>query len=137
MVGRKPILLLFSVLRLLTAYAALAWLVAAPTFTSMLMVLLWLSFLYGSHNGAMVVALTEIVPVEVRTAGFSPAYALAMALFGGFTPLVSTWLIKATGNHAAAGMWMALAGACGLVATIVVYSRSAVCTRALREGQMV
>jgi hypothetical protein len=33
-------------------------------------------------------------------------------------------------------MWMAFAGACGLVATIVVYSRSAVCTRAMREGQM-
>ena len=48
--------------------------------------LLWLSFLYGSYNGAMVVALTEIVPVSVRTAGFSLAYSLATALFGGFTP---------------------------------------------------
>ena len=62
-VGRKPILLLFSALTLLTAYPALAWLVAAPSFVNMLMVLLWLSFLYGSYNGAMVVALTEIVPV--------------------------------------------------------------------------
>jgi MHS family citrate/tricarballylate:H+ symporter-like MFS transporter len=38
----------------------------------------------------MVVALTEIVPIEVRTAGFSLAYALATALFGGFTPMGST-----------------------------------------------
>ena len=67
----------------------------------MLLVLLWLSFLYGSYNGAMVVALTEVVPAEVRTAGFSLAYRLATALFGGFTPLVSTWLIEATGNRAA------------------------------------
>ena len=65
----------------------------------MLMVLLWLSFLYGSYNGAMVVALTEIVPADVRTAGFSLAYSLATALFGGFTPLVSTWLIEQTGNQ--------------------------------------
>ena len=135
-VGRKPLLLLFSGLTLLTAYPALAWLVAAPSFGNMLMVLLWLSFLYGSYNGAMVVALTEIVPAEVRTAGFSLAYALATALFGGFTPLVSTWLIEATGNRAAPGMWMAFAGACGLVATIVVYSGSAVRSRASREGQM-
>jgi MFS transporter, MHS family, citrate/tricarballylate:H+ symporter len=135
-VGRKPLLLLFSGLTLLTAYPALAWLVAAPSFGNMLMVLLWLSFLYGSYNGAMVVALTEIVPVEVRTAGFSLAYALATALFGGFTPLVSTWLIEATCNRAAPGMWMAFAGACGLVATIVVYSGSAVRSRASREGQM-
>ena len=135
-VGRKPILLLFSGLTMLTAYPALAWLVAAPSFVNMLMVLLWLSFLYGSYNGAMVVALTEIVPVEVRTAGFSLAYALATALFGGFTPMVSTWLIEVTGNRAAPGLWMAFAGACGLVATIAVYSRSAVRTRAAREGQM-
>jgi MHS family citrate/tricarballylate:H+ symporter-like MFS transporter len=135
-VGRKPILLLFSALTLITAYPALAWLVASPTFANMLMVLLWLSFLYGSYNGAMVVALTEIVPVEVRTAGFSLAYALATALFGGFTPLVSTWLIQATGNRAAPGMWMAFAGACGLIATALIYRTSAVRTRASREGQM-
>jgi MFS transporter, MHS family, citrate/tricarballylate:H+ symporter len=135
-IGRKPILMLFSGLTLLTAYPALAWLVAAPSFASMLLVLLWLSFLYGSYNGAMVVALTEIVPAAVRTAGFSLAYALATALFGGFTPLVSTWLIEATGNRAAPGLWMGLAGFCGLVATVVVYSSHAVQARAARDGQM-
>src|SRR4051794_3778851 len=67
----------------------------------MLMVELWLSFLYGSYNGGMVVALTEIVPRDVRTTGFSLAYSLATALFGGFTPLVTTWLIDQTGNSAA------------------------------------
>lgn len=134
-VGRKPILMLFSGLTLLTAYPVLSWLVAAPSFTNMLMVLLWLSFLYGSYNGAMVVALTEVVPVAVRTAGFSLAYALATALFGGFTPLVSTWLIEATGNKAAPGMWMAFAGACGLIATLALYSGSAVRGRQARERQ--
>jgi MFS transporter, MHS family, citrate/tricarballylate:H+ symporter len=54
---------------------------------------LWLSFLYGSYNGAMVVALTEVMPVQVRTVGFSLAYSLATAIFGGFTPAISTWLI--------------------------------------------
>ncbi|QCI97626.1 MFS transporter [Agrobacterium larrymoorei] len=120
-IGRRGILAFFSGLTLLTAYPVLAWLVAAPTFGKMLAALLWLSFLYGSYNGAMVVALTEIVPKDVRTTGFSLAYALATALFGGFTPLVSTWLIEVTGNHAAPGMWMAFAGLCGLLATIAVY----------------
>jgi MHS family citrate/tricarballylate:H+ symporter-like MFS transporter len=64
----------------------------------MLAVELWLSFLYGGYNGAMVVALTEIVPGSVRTAGFSLAYSLATALFGGFTPAVSTALIQFTGT---------------------------------------
>jgi MHS family citrate/tricarballylate:H+ symporter-like MFS transporter len=120
-IGRKPILLVFSALTVLTAYPALAWLVGHASFPNMLMVLLWLSFLYGSYNGAMVVALTEIVPVTVRTAGFSLAYSLATALLGGFTPLVSTYLIEATGNRAAPAFWMAFGGACGLVATLLIY----------------
>ncbi len=80
-IGRKPLLLTFTVLSLLTAYPALAWLVQAPSFTNLLLVELWLSFLYASYNGAMVVALTEIMPVEVRTTGFSMAYSLAAAIF--------------------------------------------------------
>jgi MHS family citrate/tricarballylate:H+ symporter-like MFS transporter len=120
-VGRRPLLLLFSALTVLTAYPALAWLVDNATFVNMLLVLLWLSFLYGSYNGAMVVALTEVVPANVRTAGFSLAYSLATALFGGFTPLVSTWLIETTGNRAAPAFWMVFGGACGLLATVLIY----------------
>jgi len=119
--GRRGVLAIFSALTLLTAYPVLAWLVGQPTFGNMLMVLLWLSFLYGSYNGAMVVALTEIVPRDVRTAGFSLAYSLATAIFGGFTPLISTWLIDQTGNNAAPGMWMAFGGLCGLGATVAIY----------------
>jgi MHS family citrate/tricarballylate:H+ symporter-like MFS transporter len=77
--------------------------------------------MYASYNGATVVALTEIMPAHVRTVGFSLAYSLATALFGGFTPVVSTWLIDATGDKAAPGYWMAAAAACGLVAALAIY----------------
>src|SRR5262249_50628585 len=103
-VGRQPLLLTFTVLTILTSYAAVSWLVANPSFEKMLGVELWLSFLYASYNGAMVVALTEIVPASVRTAGFSLAYSLATALFGGFTPAVSTALIDMTGDKASPGL---------------------------------
>src|SRR5258708_23683780 len=58
-IGRRPILLGFTILTVLTAYPVLAWLVAEPTFAKMLAAQLWLSFLYRSYNGAMVVSLTE------------------------------------------------------------------------------
>ncbi len=122
-IGRKPILIIFTALTLLTAYPALAWLVANVTFGKMLAVELWLSFLYASYNGAMVVALTEVMPAHVRTTGFSLAYSLATALFGGFTPAVSTWLIEQTGDKAAPGYWLIFAGACGLIATFILYGR--------------
>ena len=123
-IGRRPILITFTVLTMLTAYPALSWLVADPTFVKMLCVELWLSFLYASYNGAMVVALTEVMPVEVRTVGFSLAYSLATAIFGGFTPAIATWGIYITRDHAAPAIWMSFAALCGLIATLVIYRKS-------------
>ncbi|QIE28613.1 Proline/betaine transporter (plasmid) [Caballeronia sp. SBC1] len=123
-VGRRPVLLFFTILTILTAYPAVQWLVADPSFLRLLGVELWLSFLYGSYNGAMVVALTEVMPVEVRTTGFSLAYSLATTI-GGFTPAISTYLIHATGNKAAPGAWMSLAAVCGLIATLILYRSTA------------
>jgi len=121
-IGRKPILIFFTLLALVSVYPALSWLVQGPTFAKMLAVELWLSFIYAGYNGAMVVALTELVPVAVRTAGFSLAYSLATAL-GGSSLAVSTWLIRSTGDNAAPGFWMSFAACCGLFATVYLYRR--------------
>jgi len=122
-VGRRPLLLAATVLALLTAYPTLSWLVAEPSFARLLTVELWLSFLYGSYNGAMVVALTEVMPADVRTTGFSLAYSLATATFGGFTPAACTWLIHALDNKAAPGLWLSGAALLGLAATLVLFRR--------------
>src|SRR5580700_275615 len=118
-VGRRPLLLVCTTLMLVTAYPVMLWLVGAPSFSRLLAVELWLSFIYGSYNGAMVVFLTEIMPVSVRTSGFALSYSLATAIFGGFTPAISTYLIHVTGNRAVPGLWLSLAAACGLVASLI------------------
>jgi len=120
-IGRWPVMAVSAALTMLTAYPALSWLMANPSFGHMVWIELWLSFLYGSYNGATLAALTEILPVQVRTTGFSLVYSLATALFGGLTPLISTWLIEYTGDKAAPGYWMAGAGAISLFATFLVY----------------
>ena len=118
-VGRRPLLLVFTTLMLVTAYPVMLWLVREPSFSRLLAVELWLSFIFGSYNGAMVVFLTEIMPVSVRTSGFALAYSLATAIFGGFTPAISTYLIHVTGNRAVPGLWLSFAAACGLVAALL------------------
>jgi MHS family citrate/tricarballylate:H+ symporter-like MFS transporter len=123
-VGRRPLLILFTGLALVTAYPAMLWLVDAPSFSRLLAVELWLSFLYGSYNGAMVVALTEIMPVDVRTSGFSVAYSLATGLFGGFTPAISTYLIHLTDNKAMPGVWVSCAALLSLAAALVIGRRA-------------
>jgi MFS family permease len=122
--GRRLPLLLFSTIALLTPYPVLLWLVSMPSFGRLLAAALWLSMIFGSYNGAMVVFLTEIMPADVRVSGFSFSYSLATGIFGGFTPAVSTWLIHETGNSAMPGLWMAFAGLMSLIASLVLTSRS-------------
>ncbi len=122
-IGRRPLLIACTVLMLVSAYPAMLWLIHDPSFARLLTVELWLSFLYGSYNGAMVVFLTEIMPIEVRTTGFALAYSLATAIFGGFTPALSTYLIHISGNRAIPGLWLSFAAVCGLVATLFAKSQ--------------
>lgn len=119
-IGRRPILIACTVIALLTAYPALLWLVSAPSFTRLLVVELWFSLFYATYNGAMAVYLTEIMPAEVRTSGFSLAYSSATAIFGGFTPAICTYLIHVTGNRAVPGLWLSFAAICGLSAALVL-----------------
>jgi MHS family citrate/tricarballylate:H+ symporter-like MFS transporter len=118
-IGRRPLLFACTLLMLFTAYPAMLWLVRDPSFARLLSVELWLSFMYGSYNGAMVVFLTEIMPIDVRTSGFALAYSLATATFGGFTPALSTYLIHVSGNRAIPGLWLSFAAACGLLAALL------------------
>ncbi len=117
-VGRRPCMLAFTVLGLLTAYPLMLWVVGAPSFGRLLALDLWLSFVFAGFNGSMVAYLTEFVPAEARTAGFSLAYSLATALFGGFTPAICTALIHATNDKAMPGAWLAAAALMGLVGVL-------------------
>ncbi|WP_130972157.1 MFS transporter [Klebsiella quasipneumoniae] len=122
-IGRRPVLMGITVLALLTTWPVMHWLTAAPDFTRMTLVLLWFSFFFGMYNGAMVAALTEVMPVYVRTVGFSLAFSLATAIFGGLTPAISTALVELTGDKSAPGWWLMCAALCGFIATALLFVR--------------
>jgi MFS family permease len=118
-IGRKPLLITFTVLTLITAFPAMHWLTGAPSFSRLLAVELWLSFLYGSYNGAAVVTLTEVMPANARTIGFSLAYSLATTL-GGSTPALSTWIVHESGTAAAPAFLAMAAALFGLIGTLML-----------------
>jgi len=121
--GRRPVLFGSAGLMLLTAYPAMSWLAASTSFNHLLILELWLSFLYSMYNGGMIVHVTEIMPPEVRTSGFSLAYSLSQTLFGGFTPAICTYLIYLTNDKAMPGAWLSFAAICALCAVFVYWRR--------------
>jgi MFS family permease len=124
-IGRRPLLFAIALLALTTAYPALAWLVSAPSVARLLAVELWFSFLFGSYSGGMVVYLTEVMPADIRTSGWSLSFSLATALFGGFTPAISTYLIRWSGNAAIPGVWLSFTALLGLVSLLLLGRYSA------------
>lgn len=123
-IGRSPLLVTFTVLAVVTAYPAMTFLVEQPSFARLLGVELWLSFVYASYHAAAVVTLTEVMPLETRTIGFSLAYSVATTL-GGFTPAISTYLIHVSGNKAAPGLCALAAGLAGLAGAVTLRNRAA------------
>ena len=118
-IGRRSLLVFFTLATLATAYPAMSWLVGSPSNVRLLAVELWFSCIFGLYNGAMIPFLAEIMPEEVRTCGLSLAFSLATAIFGGFTPAICTYLIHVTGNQAMPAVWLSVAALCGLFATII------------------
>ncbi len=117
-IGRRPLLILITVAAIVTAYPTMLWLVSGPSTARLLIVELWFSMFFGVYNGAMIPYLAEIMPPEIRTSGFSLAFSLATAIFGGFTPFVCTYLIHVTGNRAMPALWLSFAALCGLGAAL-------------------
>src|SRR5260221_14073709 len=128
-VGRRPMLILVTIAAIVTSYPAMLWLVSDPSTARLLIVELWLSMFFGLYNGAMIPHLAEIMPPEIRTSGFSLAFSLATAIFGGFTPAICTYLIHETGNRAMPALWLSFAAMCGLIAAILSGWQRAVLTR--------
>ena len=88
--GRRATFLTGAVLYVVLTYPLLAMLTAS--FSTILFVQLAgvaIYSLYGANSCAIIV---EQFPSEVRTAGISLPYALAVALFGGTAPYLSQWL---------------------------------------------
>jgi MHS family citrate/tricarballylate:H+ symporter-like MFS transporter len=123
-IGRQPVLIAMALLILVTAYPALSWLARDPSIGKMIGVEMLFSLCYGLYNGAMVAALTEVVPPDVRASSFALAYSLAAALFGTATPIICKILIQQFGD-AAPALWLSLAAACSIAAVLSVYRRDA------------
>jgi MHS family proline/betaine transporter-like MFS transporter len=66
----------------------------------------------------------ELFATRVRYSGFSIGYNIAVAVFGGTTPYMVTWLTSATGNNLAPALYLVAASVVSVV-TVLTLSESA------------
>lgn len=118
-VGRRPVLIGAGIAMAVVAYPAMAWLTTTPSVPRFLAVELGLAVIYAIYNGALVPYLSESMPENLRVTGFSLAYSLATAFFGGLTPFICTALIARTGNAAMPGLWLTVAALIALLSVLI------------------
>ncbi len=114
--GRRPIMFASAAAMLVVFYPLFAWLAAAPTLETLLIVQAIIGVLMAAYMGPLGALMAELFPARMRTTGLSISYAFGVAIFGGLAPLFNTWIISVTGNKLAPAFYLILAAAVSLVA---------------------
>src|SRR5699024_9408247 len=117
--GRKPLLLFATVGTLILVYP-LFLLMNTVSFPLIVVAVLIFAVLIASFNGPAVVTLVELFPADVRYSSFSIGYNLTISLFGGTAPLISTYLVKATGFNMAPLFYIAFAAIVSTITLLII-----------------
>lgn len=79
-----------------------------------------LAVLIGTAGGALPAAMAELTPWRVRCTVLSVGYNVGIALLGGTTPMVATWLLAHTGHDLAPAVYLAATAALAFVGAILL-----------------
>jgi MHS family proline/betaine transporter-like MFS transporter len=104
------------------------WATDHPGTVSLFALIAWLALLKSIYFGALPALMAEIFPTATRATGMSIGYNIGVAVFGGFTPAIVTWLLSATGDKGAPSYWLIFTAMISLSALAYV-SRASVFMR--------
>ncbi|WP_338598730.1 MFS transporter [Sulfolobus tengchongensis] len=116
-VGRKPMMIATAVGLLILVYPYF-YLISTGQFPLIVLAQTLIAIVGSFGTGAYAAALTELFPTKVRYTALSFDYHVGVAVFGGTTPFIATYLIYATGYRLAPVFW----GIAGMIVTLIAYS---------------
>ncbi|MDE1939600.1 MAG: MFS transporter [Alphaproteobacteria bacterium] len=118
--GRKPVMILPTVLMLLSILPAF-WLISHyPSVLTLYAAMGGLMLLFALSSPPIIVSLTESLPARIRSGAVATVYAFAISIFGGSTQFVITWLIRVTGNPLAPAWYWTAACLIGLLVMLAL-----------------
>jgi MHS family proline/betaine transporter-like MFS transporter len=117
--GRKPLLLACCVAFVILPYPAFNYMLSGIGFGELVAVQVLFAVLISMFSGPGPAAIAEIFPTRSRSTWMTSGYALAVAIFGGFAPFISVWLIDRF-QSPTAHVWYLVAAA--VVSLLVIQS---------------
>jgi MHS family proline/betaine transporter-like MFS transporter len=113
-IGRKPLLISFSVLITLLTYP-LFLLASTQVFFLIVVAQVLFGIIISLFSGPGPAALVEMFPTNVRYSALGVSYNLAVAAFGGTAPFIATYLISRTGSNLSPGFYLIAAAVITLI----------------------
>jgi MHS family proline/betaine transporter-like MFS transporter len=104
--GRFQVLTIALLITGLSSYPLFLLLNQFPSITTLLMVQALVGILIAACLGPIPAMLADVFPTAIRGTGLALSYNFSVTLFGGFAPLIVTWMIEATGNKMAPSFYV-------------------------------
>ena len=117
-VGRKPLLLASCAFFAVLTLPLFAVILGKPGFAVLMLIQILFDAAIALFSGAGPAAISEMFHTIGRSTWMTPAYALAVAIFGGFAPFIAAWLIGVTGSPLAPAYYVIAAA---VVSFIVIW----------------
>jgi MFS family permease len=129
-IGRRPVMIVPAVINLILLIPIFLWITETRTGLALSVGTVTIGVIGAIGVGAFYASVTESLPKRIRGGAFATVYALSIAIFGGTTQLIITWLIHATGSPMAPAWYLFCAASVGLVARLLIVESAPVKTLA-------
>ena len=104
-IGRRPVILGGIIAEAVVAFP-MFWLMDTQTFIGALVGYLLMMTAFAANYGPIATFLAELFGTKVRYSGLSISYMLSGVLGSAMTPIVTTWLLSATGTGSSVAWYM-------------------------------
>ncbi|MGE3692760.1 MAG: MFS transporter [Novosphingobium sp.] len=119
-IGRRTVMVAPQIIFALTIVPCFLWLTSMRDLTSFIGANAVLAFFSSFGWGAIYAGISESLPPAIRARTFALVYSVPVALFGGTTQMVVTWLLKVTGNPMSIAWYLTAVTLIGLVAMVLM-----------------
>jgi MFS transporter, MHS family, proline/betaine transporter len=112
--GRKKIMGAAAVWIIISTYFGV-WLASRGTLLGAVIGQMMIAAGSGLYGGGCLLTAVEVFPTAFRASGHAMAYQLVVAIFGGFSPLASQWLVTALQSPLAPGVYVTIVAVINLI----------------------
>lgn len=121
---RPRIMLAIACLFAIAAYPAFWLMVAYPSLATAMFAVGLLNLIKAGYSGVLPSLLAEQFPVDTRAVGIAFSYSISVTIFGGFAPLVATWLIAQTGDPLSPSFYLMGTAILSIIALLAIQRRT-------------